>query len=107
LVGPLARQAAEFALVSLDDIRRAPLPRDDVATALLGRRASALSDDVLDKLPNLNMVGFAGLSLAHLRPEALLARGISLMHAGEAYADSVAEFALGLAILGRRRAFLR
>src|SRR6202042_3480588 len=46
------------------------------------------------------------LSLAHLAPETLLARGISLMHASEAYADSVAEFALGLAILGRRRAFL-
>ena len=106
LVGSLARQAGEFALVSLDDIRRAPFPRSDVSAALLGRRAGPLSDDILNKLPKLNLVGFAGLSLAHLRPEALLSRDISLMHASEAYADSVAEFALGLAILSRRRAFL-
>jgi len=106
LLGPLARQAGEFSLVSPADIRRAPSPRGDVAAALLGRRAGALPDDILDKLPNLNLVGFAGLSLAHLEPEAILARGISLMHASEAYAESVAEFALGLAILGRRRAFL-
>src|ERR1700761_7222504 len=32
-------------------------------------------------------------------------RGIAVMNASAAYADSVAEFALGLAILGRRRAF--
>jgi phosphoglycerate dehydrogenase-like enzyme len=35
-----------------------------------------------------------------------LARHIRLVNACDAYADSVAEFALGLAILGRRRAFL-
>ncbi len=106
LLGPLARHVGEFSLVSPADIRNAPSPRRDVIVALLGRRAKALPADILDKLPNLNLVGFAGLSLAHLEPEVLLARGISLMHASEAYADSVAEFALGLAILGRRRAFL-
>jgi phosphoglycerate dehydrogenase-like enzyme/predicted dehydrogenase len=106
LLGPLAGRAGEFSLISPADIRRTNSPRGDVAAALLGRRASALPADILNKLPNLNLVGYAGLSLAHLEPEALLARGISLMHASEAYAESVAEFALGLAILGRRRAFL-
>jgi phosphoglycerate dehydrogenase-like enzyme/predicted dehydrogenase len=105
LLGSLARHAGEFSLVSPADIRRAPTPRGDITAALLGRRAGALPADILDRLPNLNRVGFAGLSLAHLASETLLARGISLMHASEAYADSVAEFALGLAILGRRRAF--
>src|SRR5262249_46038381 len=35
----------------------------------------------------------------------LLARGISLINATEAYAESAAEFAFALIVLGRRRAF--
>ena len=106
LVGHAARLVGEFPLVSLKEVQRSPAPRGDIVAVLLGRRASALPPDVLDKLPNLRVVGFAGLSLSHLAPDILLYRGIALMHASEAYADSVAEFALGLAILGRRRAFL-
>ena len=106
LKAPVARLAEEFTLVSLDDICRSATPRGDVVGALLARNATALPTDILDKLPNLAVVGFAGLSLAHLEPEGLLARGITLAHASDAYAESVAEFALGLAILGRRRAFL-
>ncbi len=106
LLCPAARLAGEFPLVSMNEIRRSPQPREDIVAALLGRRAAALPSDVLDKLPNLKVVGFAGLSLTHLEPQALLARGIGLMHASQSYAESVAEFALALAILGRRRAFL-
>lgn len=102
----VARLTADYCLLSLDDVRRSATPRDDVVAALLGRNATMLPEDILPTLPNLALVGFAGLSLAQLKPEALLARGIALVHASEAYAESVAEFALALAILGRRRAFL-
>ena len=51
-------------------------------------------------------MGVVALSLARYEPEALLARGVTLVNGSAAYAESVAEFALGLAILGRRRAFL-
>jgi len=105
LLGPLTRVAGDYPLVSLEDVKRGFLPRSDITAALLGHQARALPPEILAKLPNLNVVGFAGLSMAHLEPQTLLARGISLMHASQAYADSVAEFALGLAILGRRRAF--
>jgi phosphoglycerate dehydrogenase-like enzyme len=80
--------------------------RPDIVAAILGRGSSALPADILDKLPRLAVVGIAALSLARHEPEALLARGIRLLNASAAYAESVAEFALGLAILGRRRAFL-
>jgi phosphoglycerate dehydrogenase-like enzyme/predicted dehydrogenase len=106
LLGPLARLAPGFRLISPEEIRRQAAPRPDVVAALLGRNASPLSTAILDKLPNLTVLGFAGLSLSHLEPRTLLGRGIDLLHASEAYADSVAEFALALAILGRRRAFL-
>src|SRR6185436_15813192 len=46
------------------------------------------------------------LSLTGYALEALFARGIRIANASQAYARSVAEFALGLALLGRRRAFL-
>jgi phosphoglycerate dehydrogenase-like enzyme len=72
----------------------------------LGRGSSALPAEILDKLPRLAVVGVVALSLARYEPEALLARGVALVNGSAAYAESVAEFALGLAILGRRRAFL-
>ena len=64
-----------------------------------------LSAETLARLPHLDIVGIVGLSLAHHSPDGLLTRNILLVNASHAYADSVAEFALGLAILGRRRAF--
>jgi phosphoglycerate dehydrogenase-like enzyme len=82
-----------------------PAPRLDVVAAILGRGSPPLTPDILDKLPALEVVGISGLSFTHFAPEPLLARGIRLINASSAHAESVAEFALGLAILGRRRAF--
>jgi phosphoglycerate dehydrogenase-like enzyme/predicted dehydrogenase len=95
-----------YRLLSLEDVRSSPAARPDVVAAILGRGSAALSADILQKLPHLAVVGIVALSLARHEPEALLARGVRLVNASEAYAQSVAEFALGLAILGRRRAFL-
>jgi phosphoglycerate dehydrogenase-like enzyme len=96
-VEPVVRDAAPL----LD--RR--LRRADVEAAILGPGSAALTPDVLAKMPRLAIVGVVGLSLSHHEPDALLARGITLVNATEAYAKSVGEFALGLAILSRRRAF--
>jgi phosphoglycerate dehydrogenase-like enzyme/predicted dehydrogenase len=92
-------------LVSLDDVSNSPGPRTDVAAAILGNASAPLPADVLDKLPSLTLVGVAALSVSRLDPDALAARGIRIVNASAAYAESVAEFALGLAILARRRAF--
>jgi phosphoglycerate dehydrogenase-like enzyme/predicted dehydrogenase len=99
------RRMPEFPLVSPEEVESSVQVRGDIVAALLGRGAEALPPALLEKVPNLALVAFAGLSLSHLRPENLLARNIALIHASHAYAESVAEFALGLAILGRRRAF--
>jgi phosphoglycerate dehydrogenase-like enzyme/predicted dehydrogenase len=101
----LGRLLPEYGLVSLDSVREASCERNDIVAAILGRGSAPLASDILDKLPRLRIVGIMALSLSRHDPEALLARGITVVNAGEAYADSVAEFALGLAILGRRRAF--
>jgi len=105
LQAPLAGLLSQYRLVTLEDVGSAT-ERPDIIAAILGRGSSALPADILDKLPRLAVVGIAALSLARHEPEALLARGIRLLNASTAYAESVAEFALGLAILGRRRAFL-
>ena len=101
----LARLMSEYRFASRHDVGASADPRPDIVAAVLGAGSPGLDADILAKLPNLRIVGVVGLSLAHYQPEALLARGVTLVNASEAYAESVAEFALGLAILGRRRAF--
>ena len=102
---PLARSLSHCRLISLEDVRKSPEPLPEVAGVILGRGAAALPPELLAKLPALRVVGIVGLSVARHEPEALLARGIVLVNASSAYAHSVGEFALGLAILGRRCAF--
>ena len=102
----LARLLRDYGLVSLDTVREASMRNATILwRRFWGRGAAPLPSDILDKLPRLRIVGIMALSLSRHEPEALLARGITVVNAGDAYADSVAEFALGLAILGRRRAF--
>jgi phosphoglycerate dehydrogenase-like enzyme/predicted dehydrogenase len=101
----LAYLLPRYRLVSLEDIRDSAGQRPDVVAAILGRASAPLPREVLDKLPRLRVVGVMALSLARHEPQALLERGIAVVNASAAYADSVAEFALGLAILARRRAF--
>lgn len=101
----LAQLMPHYRLVSLEDVRQSSGARSDIIAAIFGQGAPPLPTDILIKLPKLGVVGIMGLSLAYHKPEALLARGVTLLNASAAYAESVAEFALGLAILGRRRAF--
>jgi phosphoglycerate dehydrogenase-like enzyme len=68
-------------------------------------RLKPIPENVLEKLPNLSFVGIAGCRWFLWRC-VLFARNIAVANASEAYARTVAEFALGLALLGRRRAFL-
>jgi phosphoglycerate dehydrogenase-like enzyme/predicted dehydrogenase len=106
LTGALSDLSVHCRLISVADVSMSGHPRPDVEGAILGGGAPPFSQATLDKLPNLRVVGVAALSLAAYEPVVLLTRGISLVNATETYAESVAEFALGLAILGRRRAFL-
>jgi phosphoglycerate dehydrogenase-like enzyme len=98
--------ASRHPVVSIEDIRAAGAPRHDVVAAIIGRDGGPLPEDVLEMLPGLAIVAVAGLSLGRYGVDALFARGVCIANAGEAYARTVAEFTLGLALLGRRRAFL-
>jgi phosphoglycerate dehydrogenase-like enzyme/predicted dehydrogenase len=102
----LARWLPRHQLLSLEDVRESTGQRPEVVAAIMGRGSVALEPQILDKLPGLQVVGVAGLSFGHFAPEQLLARGIALVNASGAHAETVAEFALALAILGRRRAFV-
>jgi phosphoglycerate dehydrogenase-like enzyme/predicted dehydrogenase len=106
LQAAVSRWLPRYQLVSLDDVRESASPRPEVVAAILGRGSPALGAQILDRLPGLRVVGIAGLSLSPFAPELLLARGIALVNASDAHAETVAEFALALAILGRRRAFV-
>lgn len=102
----LARLLPTARLASTRDVEASEGPRPDIVAAILGRGADPLSGELLARLPKLAVVGVVGLSVAQHDPASLLARDITLVNAAQTYAESVAEFALGLAILGRRRAFL-
>jgi phosphoglycerate dehydrogenase-like enzyme/predicted dehydrogenase len=106
LLPVLAARPPGRPLVALDDVLQSPRPRPDIVAALLGTGPAVLTDEALAKLPGLRVAGLVGLSFARHGPDRLLDRGVALVNASAAYADSVAEFALGLAILGRRRAFV-
>jgi phosphoglycerate dehydrogenase-like enzyme/predicted dehydrogenase len=101
----LGRMTPQYGFASIEDVRGSSRERPDIVAAILGRGSSPLPPDVLDKLPQLAVVGIMALSLARYAPQSLLERGVTVVNSSAAYADSVAEFALGLAILGRRRAF--
>ncbi len=101
----LSRLPPTFRYISLDDVRLSERSRPEVVAAILGHGSAALAAPVLAKLPRLSIVGIVALSLARYEPDSLFARGITLVNATETYAKSVGEFALGLAILSRRRAF--
>ncbi|MGZ6038693.1 MAG: NAD(P)-dependent oxidoreductase [Phenylobacterium sp.] len=105
LLPALAARPPGRPLVALDDILQSAQPRPDVVAALLGAGPSVLTPEILDRLPGLKVAGVVGLSFARHGPDLLLDRGVALVNASAAHADSVAEFALGLAILARRRAF--
>src|SRR5882757_4176871 len=100
----LARLLPQFPLVALEHVNRSPEQRPDIRAAIVGG-GPPLDPGIFSKIPNLGVIGIIGLSVARHNPETWLARGVSLVNASEAYAESVAEFALALAILGHRRAF--
>lgn len=100
----LAHFLPQFSLVALEQLTQSPEQRADIRAAIVGG-GPPLDPDIIAKIPNLEVIGIIGLSVARHSPETWLARGIALVNASEAYAESVAEFALGLAILGRRCAF--
>jgi phosphoglycerate dehydrogenase-like enzyme/predicted dehydrogenase len=105
LKSTLASNPTGRPLVALEELSASPRPRPDIVASLLGTGPSALTPEVLDRLPNLRVAGLVGLSFSRHAPDLLLERGVALVNASEAYAESVAEFAFGLMILARRRAF--
>jgi phosphoglycerate dehydrogenase-like enzyme/predicted dehydrogenase len=106
LVPALTRLLPKYGLVNHEELAPSPAGNRHVVAAIMGRGAAPLTDEILARLPCLEAVGVVGLSVARYDPERLQQRGIALLNARASHAASVAEFALGLAILARRRAFL-
>ena len=102
----LTRLLPKYGLVTQEELAPSPAGNRHIVAAIMGRGAAPLTDEILARLPCLEVVGVVGLSVARYDPEGLQQRGIALLNARASHAASVAEFALGLAILARRRAFV-
>ena len=102
----LTRLLPKYGLVTHEELAPSATGNRQIVAAIMGRGAAPLTDEILARLPCLEVVGVVGLSVARYDPEGLQQRGIALLNARASHAASVAEFALGLAILARRRAFV-
>jgi phosphoglycerate dehydrogenase-like enzyme/predicted dehydrogenase len=102
----LTRLLPKYGLVTPEELAPSPTGNRQIVAAIMGRGAAPLTDEILARLPCLEVVGVVGLSVARYDPEGMQQRGIALLNARASHAASVAEFALGLAILARRRAFV-
>jgi phosphoglycerate dehydrogenase-like enzyme/predicted dehydrogenase len=101
----LAPLLPNFSLVAVEHVNESPEQRPDIRAAIVGGGPPYLDPGIFSKLPNLSVIGVIGLSLARHAPETWLTCGVAMVNASDAYAESVAEFALGLATLSRRGAF--
>lgn len=95
----------KYDLVYMDTVRSlSNEERAKVSAVITGRAGIPITSDLLDLLPSIEVVGVVGASLKKYNPEAIIQKGIPIINASDAYAETVAEFALMLAILGVRNA---
>jgi phosphoglycerate dehydrogenase-like enzyme len=123
LLMPSARRDLVFPPASLDRLERsvhliiAGDATDEIAQALptllpgvdvglTGWGTPALSDDLLACAPRLRLIAHAAGSIRPLVSDRALERGLVVCHAADVIAQAVAEFTLGLFLLGLRRAHL-
>lgn len=83
------------------DIRPAELPGllEGATAALTGWGTPPLTEDLLDRCPDLRLVAHTAGSVRHLLPPDALDRGIRLSHAAAMIADAVAELTVLQALL--------
>jgi phosphoglycerate dehydrogenase-like enzyme/predicted dehydrogenase len=79
---------------------------NSVNAVITGPGGGPVSDDILEKLPQLQVVGIAGASVKKYNPETIVKKGIPIINASDRYAETVAEFILLQAITGVRKASL-
>jgi hypothetical protein len=83
-----------------------PAQKENIVGILTGRGGGALDPRWLEELPSLKVVGIVGASVKRFNAEACVEKGIPVINASDAYAETVAEFVLMQAILGVRRALV-
>lgn len=96
--------AAERRIVSASEFPGLSEEEKREIVAVLTGGGVALSDEMLEELPQLAVVGIAGASVRKYNAHAILTRRIPILNASEVYARSVAEFALMQALVGLKRA---
>lgn len=69
-----------------------------------GWDSPALTEDVLDRIPNLRLIAHTGASIRGIVPPSVYDRGIAVTTVAGVLAEGVAEFALMAIIAGLRRA---
>ncbi len=82
---------------------QAPALLAQAEVLLAGPGTPALQEEWLDGAPRLKLIGYSTGSVRGIIPPSIYARGITLCHAAQIIADSVAEFCISLELLWLRR----
>lgn len=74
----------------------------DEAQALVVRTSTRVDRALLDRAPNLRVVGRAGVGVDHIDLDACAERGITVVHTPDANTDAVVEFVFAQLLTARR-----
>lgn len=94
---------AGFEVVDVSESKEKLFDEVKDAQALIVRSATKVTQEVLDKAPELKIVGRAGVGLDNIDINAAKEKGIQVVNSPEGPTVSVAEFTLGLMIATARK----
>uniref|UniRef100_UPI00352B8483 hydroxyacid dehydrogenase n=1 Tax=Aerococcus urinaeequi TaxID=51665 RepID=UPI00352B8483 len=95
-------------LIEIEDevVDLTTMPADDQVEVLLGGWGmQELTEEVLDKLPNLKVIFYAAGTMKGIVTDGVWKRGIRITTANQANAQPVAEFALGQILIGMKNTY--
>jgi len=99
----IARLSNTFTLVYPPQVGSLPTDQKEKVVAILtGPGGTEITEELLAQFPNIRVAGIVGASVRKYAPELLLARGIEIINASDAYASAVAEFVILQAMVGVR-----
>lgn len=107
LKGTLAQIADKHRLVSYEDLTSlSPAEKGKIRAIITGPGGGPVTVEMLEMLPDLQVVGVIGASVKKYNPIPIVEKNIPIINASDVFAEAVAEFTLMQALIGIKNASL-